>query len=109
MSDLVILASEPKEAWQQGYNQAKAQDADTISRLTADNARLTEERDAVQRVQGAMVRALQADNARLSGEVERLRAALEWYAKTFCEIGDCGAMSDDECSGCRARRALKEQ
>ena len=39
-----------------------------------------------------------------------LRAALEWYADQFCELGSshecCGRMSDDECSGCRARAAL---
>ena len=39
-----------------------------------------------------------------------LRKALEWYADQFCELGNshecCGRMSDDECSGCRARAAL---
>lgn len=47
----------------------------------------------------------------LHAENERLRAALEWYAKTFCEGPDevCGKLTDDRCSGCKARAALKEE
>lgn len=48
---------------------------------------------------------------RVADEIERLRAALEWYGNTFCE-GFCeGApefarFSEDQCSGCRAFQAL---
>jgi hypothetical protein len=40
MSDFVMLFTDPKEAFQQGYDQAKAQDADTITRLAAENEKL---------------------------------------------------------------------
>ena len=41
---------------------------------------------------------------------DALREHLKWYADTFCELGNahecCGRMSEDDCSGCRARAAL---
>lgn len=43
-------------------------------------------------------------------EIERLRAALEWYADQMCELGTahecCGKMDSTDCSGCVARKAL---
>lgn len=45
-------------------------------------------------------------------ENEKLRAALEWYADTFCEgpAGPlCGKLDDTRCSGCKARAALEEK
>jgi hypothetical protein len=36
MSDFVMLFTDPKEAFLQGYDQAKTKDADTITRLTAE-------------------------------------------------------------------------
>jgi len=53
--------------------------------------------------------ALTAARDRLTAEVERLRAALEFYADTFCEgpAGPlCGKLDDTRCSGCKARAAL---
>lgn len=47
----------------------------------------------------------------LTEEVEALRAALKYYAHDFCELGEghecCGRMTNEECSGCKARAALK--
>ena len=46
----------------------------------------------------------------IASEIVRLRAALEWYADHFCEydthFSGCGKLSDDACSGCKARAAL---
>ena len=51
--------------------------------------------------------------AELEAEVERLREALGWYAKQFCELGTshecCGRMTADDCSGCLARAILEKQ
>lgn len=44
-------------------------------------------------------------------EVERLRAALQWYGDQFCELGAshecCGRLTADDCAGCFAHQALK--
>jgi hypothetical protein len=44
--------------------------------------------------------------------IEKLEAALRWYEWSMCELGDghgaCGKLRDDECAGCRARKALEE-
>jgi hypothetical protein len=40
MSDYVMLFTDPKEAFLQGYDQAKAKNAETITRLTAEVERL---------------------------------------------------------------------
>lgn len=44
----------------------------------------------------------------LVADRERLRAALRYYAETFCEGPPevCGSLSDIRCSGCKARAAL---
>jgi hypothetical protein len=46
-----------------------------------------------------------------AAEIARLRAALKWYADQFCEydasFDGCGKLSDDICSGCKARAALQ--
>ncbi len=43
----------------------------------------------------------------------RLREVVEHYADLFCEWGAahecCGKLSDDECSGCKARAALSSE
>ena len=44
-----------------------------------------------------------------AAEIERLRAALLWYAERYCEEGfhaDCCGKLGDDCRGCRARAAL---
>lgn len=55
---------------------------------------------------------LEADLAAAQAEIERLREALEWYADVMCEglckdwPPDC-YVKDADCSGCKARAALK--
>jgi hypothetical protein len=74
MSDLVMLFTDPKEAFLQGYDQAKAKDADTITRLTAEVEWHKQNSDKWQDTQAAHLREV----TRLTAEVERLRAALQW-------------------------------
>lgn len=46
-----------------------------------------------------------------ASRIEKLEAALRWYEWSMCELGDghgaCGKLRDDECAGCRARKALE--
>lgn len=46
----------------------------------------------------------------LEAREKKMREALWYYAETFCELGKyhecCGRMSDDDCSGCKARAVL---
>lgn len=50
--------------------------------------------------------------AELEQENSLLRNALEWYAVQLCEFGrdfeGCGKMPSDDCAGCMARAALKQ-
>jgi hypothetical protein len=49
-------------------------------------------------------------NARLIAAAPELWGELRWYADYFCEGGIhselCGRIEDDDCAGCRARRAI---
>lgn len=44
-------------------------------------------------------------------EVEKLRAALKFYAHEYCELGEafegCGKLLVEQCGGCLARAALE--
>lgn len=53
---------------------------------------------------------LEAENAALRTEVEKLRGALEYYADASCEGHTklCGKLTEKECFGCMARAALGE-
>lgn len=55
--------------------------------------------------------AITAWNTRASeARIAQLEGHLSYYAETFCELGTshecCGRLTDDDCSGCRARTAL---
>lgn len=58
-----------------------------------------------------MIKRAADEITRLRAENARLREALEWYASGWCEYHHtsepCGLLSEDNCSGCRARKALK--
>lgn len=49
----------------------------------------------------------------LSERNAALDEALRYYAEVFCELGPyteaCSKLSDNDCSGCKARRALQQR
>lgn len=80
--------------------------ADDIEHLRAENARLK----AAHAAACDLAEKHMTEKHALRAENERMREALEWYAKTFCEgiENGCGNMTEMDCSGCRARAALTE-
>ena len=84
---------------------------DGRAELAAENARLMGVIQAFNNGMPPMTSKDAAEEvARLRAHADELAGTLKWYADTFCEQGPysevCSKLSDDECSGCKARTAL---